>query len=125
MANDALADASLPAANGGGDLDIGISAFDLERVFIQRDFAQGGIDQGLGAISFLVGIVEEFGLDPSAFIRDEDTGEGDTEEHGIVARDFGIQDLIITNDLGVDIREQRIRDLLFFCEFLQSRLVIV
>jgi hypothetical protein len=69
--------------------------------------------------------VKEFGDDHSLFVRDVDTRIGNALEECILAPDLVVQDAVATDDLGVDVGEQPIGDVLLLAELRKDLLIIV
>jgi hypothetical protein len=86
---------------------------------------QRGVDQGLGALALLIGIVEELLDDDALLVHDIDAGEGDPVEGSAVLLHLRVQDAVAADDRRVDVREERVGNVVRLGEGGQCGHVIV
>ena len=103
MAKDALANRSLSAMHRGGDAHLRVSTGCSRNIFAKLDMTKRGVDQGFRAVAFLVRVVEELGDYDSVFIRYVSSGEGNAVDRKLTRLDFGVEDVVSPDDVGVDI----------------------
>ena len=125
LAKDALANCSLAAMDRSRDAHFIVPAGCSGSVISQPDMAEGGVDQHLGAIALLVGIVEELGYDDSVFIRHVASGKGDAVDWKFTWLNFGVEDVVSPDYIGSDIREQRVGYFLLLRELGKNLLVVI
>ncbi len=123
--NDALPDAGLASANGGGDPDLWSFRCGLRALRRQADPAKGCIDQELGAIALFVGVMEEFCDDDPLLVDDVAPGIGDPMKHDVSRTDLIVEDSVLSDDPRVHVGKKRIGYAAFTAEFGQHLLVVI
>ena len=125
LSKDSLSDRALAAVDGSGNANLIVTAAHTRYVVREHEPTERCVDQYLWTVALLVGVVKELGDDNSLFVGDVDTRIGNALEECILAPDLVVQDAVATDDLGVDVGEQPIRDVLLLAEFRKYLLIIV
>jgi hypothetical protein len=125
VAPNALSDGAAAAPDLRGDAYLVVTGVGTGRVLVHLNAAERRIQQDLGAVAFLVAVVEELRDHNSVRVRDEGSRIGDSVQQGVTGLDLIVQDPVLTDDRGVEIRQQGVGDLLLVAELRQRLQVIV
>ena len=125
VAKDALANRSLSAMHCSGDAHVRVPRRCSRNVFAQLDMTKRGVDQDFRAVAFLVGVVEELGNYDSVLIRYVASGERNAVDRKLTRLNFGIEDIVSPDYVGVDIRQQRVGNFLLLRELGKNLLVVI
>jgi hypothetical protein len=69
--------------------------------------------------------MKELGDDDSLFVRHIHAWVGDAFEKGVTGSDLIIQDSVIADDLGIDVGEQSVGNVLLLAELREDVLIII
>jgi hypothetical protein len=113
--------------NDGGHANLVVAGPRTRRLTRVRQLytTQGRVDQDLRTVALLVAVVEELGDDDAVLVGDVDARIGNSVQQRIAGSDALVQDSVLPDDLRIDVREQRIRDVLLLGELAKGLAIVV